>query len=321
MRKTVWHFTPAQAQFRNGAVEIFVKKFKRTLEHKFNNRKMRLLEMETALKMVASVVKSRPISARYGPKGGCDPDFLTPLTPNMLLTGRANTEIPVRDYDNSSSPLVRLEYVQRVVSEWWDQFKIQNFTSLVPTQRWQHERRNMQVGDIVLVQYSSKSSPGTYRLARVIRVEVDKVDGLVHTCVVMYSLLAELRQQDRDKYKGITRKEIRVPVQRLVLILPVEEAQVQTREGPEDKVEGQVRDEEGEHIGDEDNGDNTELGITSAVGECNLELEDGMASTFLSLRREQCRVFDQQSVGWFRSEKVADSDPSHSSSSLWQFFE
>ena len=25
--KTVWHFTPSQAQFRNGAVEIFVRKF------------------------------------------------------------------------------------------------------------------------------------------------------------------------------------------------------------------------------------------------------------------------------------------------------
>ena len=41
--KTVWHFTPAQAQFRNGAVEIFVRKVKRTLEHKFKGKKMRLL--------------------------------------------------------------------------------------------------------------------------------------------------------------------------------------------------------------------------------------------------------------------------------------
>ena len=50
--KTVWHFTPAQAQFRNGAVEVFVKKFKRTLDHKFRNRKMKLLELNTALKLL-----------------------------------------------------------------------------------------------------------------------------------------------------------------------------------------------------------------------------------------------------------------------------
>ena len=235
--KTAWYFTPAQAQFRNGAVEIFVKKFKRTLNHKFQNRKMGLLEMETALKIVASVANSRPLSARYGPKGGNDPDYLTPLTPNMMLTGRSNSEIPVRNYDSSENLLVRLEYVQRVVSEWWEQFRIQNFSSLVPTQRWQMERRNMRVGDIVLIQYENRSAPGTYRLARVVKVEVDKVDGLVHTCVVMYSLLADLKLADRVKYKGITRKELRVPVQRLVLILPVEEAEVKTAIAADDRVE------------------------------------------------------------------------------------
>ena len=29
MKKTVWHFVPAQVQFRNGAVEFFVKKLKK----------------------------------------------------------------------------------------------------------------------------------------------------------------------------------------------------------------------------------------------------------------------------------------------------
>ena len=96
----------------------------------------------------------------------------------------------------------------------------------------------MAIGDIVLVHYESKSSPGVYRLARVIKVEVDKMDGLVHTCVVRYSLLAELKPADRTKYKGITRKELRVPVQRLVLILPVEESEVvTTKEDLEDSLE------------------------------------------------------------------------------------
>lgn len=99
------------------------------------------------------------------------------------------------------------------------------------------ERRNMRVGDIVLIQYENRSAPGTYRLARVVKVEVDKVDGLVHTCVVMYSLLADLKLADRVKYKGITRKELRVPVQRLVLILPVEEAEVKTAIAADDRVE------------------------------------------------------------------------------------
>ena len=40
---------------------------------------------------------------------------------------------------------------------------------------------------------------------------------------MQYSLLAELSEEERLKYKGITRKKIRACVQRLVLILPVEE--------------------------------------------------------------------------------------------------
>ena len=48
---------------------IFVRKFKMTLEHKFKGRKIKLLEMETTLKIVALVANSRPLSVKYGPKG------------------------------------------------------------------------------------------------------------------------------------------------------------------------------------------------------------------------------------------------------------
>ena len=107
--KTHWHFHPSQSQFRNGVVESFVKKFKRTLKHKFSSRYMFLLELQCAFKVVASILNSRPIHARWGRRGYDDPDYLSALTPNMILTGRANTIIPVRDYDTSDRPLLRLE--------------------------------------------------------------------------------------------------------------------------------------------------------------------------------------------------------------------
>ena len=71
-------------------------------------------------------------------------------------------------------------------------------------------------GDVVLIQYASKTTPGTYRLGRVLSVEEDR-DKLVRTCVVRYHLC------NGDISKKGTPKDIRVPVQRLVLILPVEE--------------------------------------------------------------------------------------------------
>ena len=81
----------------------------------------------------------------------------------------------------------------------------------------------MRVGDVVLIQYTGKCRPATYRLGVVVAVEVDG-DGLVRTVSVEYSLLAKLAWEDRASYRGITKKRLRLPVQRLVLILPVEES-------------------------------------------------------------------------------------------------
>ena len=113
-------------------------------------------------------------------------EFLSPLTPNMLLTGRANSEVPVRDYELSDKPLYRLQYVEECLAQWWNQFMAQNFSSLVPRQKWVFERRNMTIGDVVLIQYTGKCRPATYRLGVVVDVEVDG-DGRVRTVSVDFS--------------------------------------------------------------------------------------------------------------------------------------
>ena len=82
----------------------------------------------------------------------------------------------------------------------------------------------MRQGDVVLIWYSSKSKSGEYRLGRVVVVEVDD-DELVRTCIVRYSLVQHIYGKERDKYTGVTAKYIRLAIQRLVLILPVEEQQ------------------------------------------------------------------------------------------------
>ena len=75
---------------------------------------------------------------------------------------------------------------------------------------------------MVLIEYKSKSAPGTYRLGRVINVEVDK-DNLVRTCTVLYKLVKSVTPRNRQTLENVVSKEVRVPIQRLVLILPVEE--------------------------------------------------------------------------------------------------
>ena len=75
-----------------------------------------------------------------------------------------------------------------------------------------------------MIRYYEKSKTGTYKLGKVSSVEID-ADGLVRTCTVTYRLVrSDLPPEElRFYYKGLKYKEIRVPVQRLCMILPVEE--------------------------------------------------------------------------------------------------
>ena len=181
--------------------------------------------MACAVKRIARVLNDRPLSIQKTVKPYPDTDFLTPLTPNMLLTGRSHNMPPLAsnyiDYDEL--PAERLSFVEELERAWWYQYKVQYFTSLVPTQKWHTASRNVTPGDIVLIEYKSKSFPGTYRLGRVTDVEVDPNDGLVRTCTVVYKLVKPTTKNSKDIFKDITTKEVRVPVQRLVMILPIEE--------------------------------------------------------------------------------------------------
>ena len=218
---TTWKFCPAGAQWRNGAAEAFVKKFKLSFHHLYKNRKLNYAQLSTAVKRIANILNDRPISVQRTKSDTNDADFLAPLTPNMLITGRSGSGPP-------SEPIVFQDpreyrsFVDELEQAWWYQYKVQYFHSLLPTRKWRDAKRNMVVGDVVLIQYSSKSAPGTYRLGRVSQIEVD-TDNLVRTCTVTYKLVKPITDKNKNTVGDVVTKEIRVPVQRLVLILPVEE--------------------------------------------------------------------------------------------------
>ena len=222
--QTVWNFCPAGAQWRNGAVEAQVKQFKKSLEL-YKQSGMTYAELQSAFKKIAAVLNSRPVSARYGPRHEqSDPDYLELVTPSMLLTGRSGVDLPIREYADESSPGQRLAYKEELEKCWWERWKVQCFDSLIPTTTWTHEKRSVVVGDVVLISYPDKSKTGTYRLGVVDSVEIDP-DGLVRTCQVRYRLVrSDLPAKElRIYFKGLKFKNIRVPVQRLCVLLAVED--------------------------------------------------------------------------------------------------
>ena len=78
--------------------------------------------------------------------------------------------------------------------------------------------------DVVLISYSDKSKSGTFKFGIVESVEVDP-DGLIRTCVVGYRIVrSDMPVEElRLYYRGLKFKRIRVPVQRFIILLPIEE--------------------------------------------------------------------------------------------------
>ena len=69
------------------------------------------------------------------------------------------------------------------MAQWWKQYIAQNFASLVLRQKWYYQRRNVAVGNVVMIKYEGKCAPASYRIGVVTSVEVDS-DGLVRTVEV-----------------------------------------------------------------------------------------------------------------------------------------
>ena len=154
--------------------KLFVKKFKRSFCLMHQHTKLNFAELNCAITRIANILNDRPVSAQRIRTFSTDKDFLSPLTPNMLITGQNHCSLPLMEDDcYDADPRVRSSFIKDLETAWWDQYKVQCFGSLVPTRKWIEAQRNLSPGDIVLIQYASRSSPGTYRLGRVTSVEVD----------------------------------------------------------------------------------------------------------------------------------------------------
>ena len=121
-------------------------------------------------------------------------------------------------YDGSPDKSTEiLKETNKRLAAWWHEWFVQVFPSLVPLRTWKHERRNVMPGDIVMVLYDNKYTAGDYRRGKVSRVEKDD-KGLVRTAYVWL-----YRRDARDKpaqYVPKELKEVKFPVQRLVVLLP-----------------------------------------------------------------------------------------------------
>ena len=208
-RNIKWNFVPPQAHHMNGVAESLIRSTKHLLKQVIEGKRMTFVELQTVLYEVAQILNSRPLGVYSRP--GSDPLDGGPITPNHLLLGRASNNIPNLEYNNVSNAK-RIKFLQSVVEEFWNKFKIVAFHSLVPQYKWHKSQRNAQIGDVVLV-HDDDALVGEYKLGQIVDVKVSK-DGMIRTAKVNCVKRTE---------NEISKRILERPIHRLCTIVPVEE--------------------------------------------------------------------------------------------------
>ena len=78
--------------------------------------------------------------------------------------------------DGADKYCKRTKYVAELSSQWWNLWLSHIFPSLLPFKSWTKRQRNLEIGDIVLVETRVKLGKNTYRMARVVQTHPDNAE-------------------------------------------------------------------------------------------------------------------------------------------------
>ena len=163
---------------------------------------------------VANLMNERPIGRHPS-----DPSEGSYLCPNNLLLDRASHKVPSGPFKEPTSIKHRHETIQQIVNSYWKKMVQQYFPSLIARQKWHVKRRNVEIGDVVMLQ-DSNAVRGEREMAKISDVESDN-DGVVRKCEVQY----RQRTEDGSYSKKFT--SLKRAVQRLIVVAPVNDEDYQ----------------------------------------------------------------------------------------------
>ena len=200
-RGVQWKFITPAAPHQNGCAEALVKSCKLALKKAVGEHVLTPFELYTCLLEVANLVNQRPIGRPPN-----DPDNGSYLCPNDMPLGRASPQVPQGPFQETKNPRKRIEFIQKIVESFWRRWTRDVFPLLVPRRKWNVERRNVQVDDVVIVA-DGNAVRGKWNVGRVVEVYPGQ-DGKVRNI----------------KVKTASGEYSR-PVTKIAVIQPVEDAE------------------------------------------------------------------------------------------------
>ncbi|XP_039547061.1 uncharacterized protein LOC120492841 [Pimephales promelas] len=158
-----------------------------------------------------SIVNNRPLTV----DGLSDPTSPEPLTPNHLLTMKSSVPLPPPGafVKEDLYAKKRWRQVQYLSEQFWSRWRKEYLANISLRQRWHALRRNVQVGDIVIVK-EEETPRNEWRLARV--VEVCKADdGLVRKAKIQIGDRKLGKRGERLTKPSVIER----PIQKLVVLV------------------------------------------------------------------------------------------------------
>ena len=193
-----WKFIPERSPHFGGLWEAAVKSMKFHFKRVIGDIKLNFEELTTVLAQIESCLNSRPLTPLSVP----DDDGIGALTPGHFLIGQPLESIPDSAFSyRPVSLLKRWHLCQSIVRHFWKRWSTEYITSLRRSNKWLRSSRNIQVGDIAILQ-EDNLVPTKWPLARVLEVYPGK-DGLVRVVTVKTST-------------GVYKR----PISKLALLLP-----------------------------------------------------------------------------------------------------
>ncbi|KAL4230450.1 hypothetical protein ACF0H5_010832 [Mactra antiquata] len=138
------------------------------------------LSLRTVFYEVMSIVNCRPLTVSEID----DPKTLEPLTPNHILTSKCNVPYPIPGEYVKEDMYLRKRWrrVQYLLEQFWSRWKKEYMAQISLRQQWHEPRRNIRIGDIVLVK-DINFPRNQWPLAKVVQANPDD-DGLVRRVFV-----------------------------------------------------------------------------------------------------------------------------------------
>ncbi|XP_014673726.1 PREDICTED: uncharacterized protein LOC106813985 [Priapulus caudatus] len=159
-----WKFITPGAPHQNGCAESLVKSCKYALKKAIGEQTLTPFELYTCLLEVANLVNQRPIG-----RIPTDPDDGSYLSPNDMLLGRASSDVSQGPFRETRNPRHRVELVQRIVDSFWQRWTRDVLPLLAPRRKWNVDRRNVRVDDIVMMA-DANAVRGKWTIARITQV-------------------------------------------------------------------------------------------------------------------------------------------------------